>query len=148
MCAGVVTCTCSLLLRIENGGHLVECFPTPLQQLQLKEYFMKLIPRCVYTCKVCPSTKVSLWRRLVQSSSCVKPFLQPNYIFLIIIIPLSGWFLSIFLPFLCCTYMYLSPPFFLLFPPCRSFLMKRSISLCWMMDTSSQWPFLPHTEKC
>ena len=129
MCAGVVTCTCSLLLRIEDGGHLVECFPTPLQQLQLKEYFMKLIPRRVYTCKVCPSTRVSLWRRLVQSSSCFKPFLQPNYIFLILI-PLSGWCLSIFLPFLCCIYMYLALPLFSLFPLCRSFLMKPSISLC------------------
>jgi len=42
---------------------------TLLQQLQVREYFLKLIPTRTFTCKVSPSTQV---RKKMTSSVCLQ----------------------------------------------------------------------------
>ena len=44
----VCVCVCVIII------HLV------FQQLQVREYFMRIIPTRAFTCKVCPATRVSV----------------------------------------------------------------------------------------
>ena len=97
--------TCSTLLQLRNSNHTnvaSQCslFSSP-QQLQVREYFMRFIPTRVFTCKVCPATRVRLLcaKYLHTYHHIHHSLLTPKH-YVIIIVKSSGhkWLCTVHMP--------------------------------------------------